>query len=80
MHNYRIENKYERGEAAYGVVTSRCRRGAYIDLDNGEYAFCFDGACLREGTRIICSVKRPSTDHNRVIVRLDSVCSVFDAA
>lgn len=78
MPNSYTENKLERGDAVYGVVTSRCRKGAYIDLDNGEYAFCVDGACLREGTRIICSVKKPSTDHDRVIVRLDNVCSVFD--
>lgn len=80
MLNNCTEKKYERGDAAYGVVTSRCSKGAYIDLDNGEYAFCIDGSGFREGTRIICSIKKPSMDHNRVIVKLDNVCGVFEAA
>lgn len=73
-----MEFNYGCGDASYGVITSRCRKGSFVKLSNDESAFC-PGTCnLPNGTKIICSIIRPSTD--RYIVRLDSVCSVFEAA
>lgn len=74
--------KYERDDACYGLVSSRCRKGAYVLLDNGEMAFCYEAGNLFPGTKIICSVKRSASEsqNGRCLVKMDSVCDLYDVA
>jgi hypothetical protein len=71
---------YEKYDAAYGIVTSRCKSGAFIELDNGEAAFCYTAANVSADTKIICTILRPAYDGKRCLVSLDSVCSCYEVA
>ena len=70
-HNYQA---YEKGDACYGVVSSRLKNGAYLHLDNDEIAFSYKAGNLREGTKVICSIITSATNERRALVEIDSVC------
>ena len=72
--------KYEKGDACYGVVASCCRRGAFLELDNGESAFANGVGNLRQNTKVICTVKKPAANGLRTLVQLDSVCNLYEVA
>ena len=71
--------RYERGDGAYGVVSGRCKKGAYIELDNGEGAFAFNAGNVRSNAKVICTVVRPARDGQRCLVSLESVCGSLEA-
>ena len=68
------------GDVTYGKVTSRDRRGAYVELDNGEGAFSFNAGNVPIDTKILCVVTRETRGNRRCIVKLESVCGLFDVA
>lgn len=68
-----ITAKYEPWEGCYGIVTGRCRAGAFLELDNGEEAFAFKFGNLFPGTKVLCTVKRIATEEKRTLVSIDSV-------
>ncbi len=68
---------YEKGDEIFGTITSRCNSGAFVDLNNGELAFCLGASNLRPATPIICSVISSAKKNERILVKLDSVCDVF---
>ncbi len=72
--------RYERGDACYGTVGSRCRSGAFLELDNGELAFARGAGNLRKNTKVICTVKKPASNGYRTLVQLDSVCGLYEVA
>ncbi len=72
--------KLQKFDSAYGVVTSHNSKGAYVELDNGEVAFCFSAGNVPINRRIICSVRRPATDERHCLVKLESVCDCYEAA
>ena len=71
--------RYERGDGAYGVVIGRCRKGAYLELDNGESAFSRNAGNVPNNSKVICTVVRPADGRRRCLVQLDSVCGSLEA-
>ena len=69
---------YEKGDAAYGIVSSHDRRGAYIELDNGQMAYSFNAGNVRNNTRVICTVTKSAWDGHYCIAKLDSVCGIYE--
>lgn len=65
-------NTYEAFDACYGTVTGRSNSGAYLQMDNGQEAFSYKFANLREGTKVLCTVLRPATERKRTLVSIDS--------
>ncbi len=49
---------YERLDSCYGNVNSVCCSGAFLTLDNGESAFCYNAGSVQVGTKIICTVMK----------------------
>lgn len=70
-----MNTKYERFDGCRGKITSRCQKGAYIELDNGEGAFSFKCANLLPGTEVLCTILRNTIDNKRILVSVDSVLS-----
>lgn len=68
-----VLTKYEPLEGCYGIITGRCRSGAFLQLDNGEEAFAFKFANLFPGTKVLCTVKRAANEEKRTLVAIDSV-------
>ena len=66
---------YERFDSCHGVVTGRCKTGAFLTLDNGETAFANKFASLYPGTRVLCSIQRLAEVDRFAGVSLDSVLS-----
>ena len=66
------KNGYERYDACYGKVNSVCRAGAFVILDDGETAFCYNAAGLPLGTKIICTVLKDAREGKRMLVGMDS--------
>lgn len=71
---------YERFDGCYGEVTSRCKAGAYLMLDNGQRAFAYRFASLLPGTKVLCTVLKMPTDEKRMLVSIDSVGGHSSAA
>lgn len=65
--------KYERYDECYGRVTSRCRSGAFVELDNGESAFAYKYANLVPGSKVICSILKPAAENLRTMVSITTV-------
>lgn len=68
---------YERFDACNAEITSRCQKGAFLLLDNGERAFAYRYANLRPGTKVLCTVLKPA--HGNLLTRV-SVDSVVEYA
>ena len=64
---------YERFDGCYGTVISRCLKGAYLELDNGEQAFAYKFANLFPGTKVLCTVLKRAAEGRRMLVSIDSV-------
>ena len=64
---------YEVHEGCYGTVVGRCRKGAYLTLDNGETAFAYEFANLWNGTKVLCTVRRLANGDRLKLVSIDSV-------
>lgn len=75
-----MANSYEKYDGCYGVVTSCCGKGAFLDLDNGEQAFAYKFTNLYKGTRVLCTVLRLATEGRRMLVSIDSVAEYALAA
>ena len=71
--------EYIKGDCCYATVTSRDRRGSYLELDNGQRAFARGVGNLQNGTKILCTITRPAVEGKRAIARLDSICSLYEA-
>lgn len=65
---------YERFDGCFGVITSRCQKGAYLTLDNGEEAFAYKFANLRVGTKVLCTVMKLPVENRKTLVSIDHVC------
>lgn len=65
--------KYEKYDGCYGVVTSKCGKGIFLDLDNGQQGFAYGFFGLHIGTEVICTVLRPEDERRRVLVSVDAV-------
>ncbi len=72
--------RYERNESAYGIVSSRSRRGAFISLENEEVGFCPEAGNIPTGTKVIVTVRRPAMEGKRCILGLDSVYGLYETA
>lgn len=64
---------YERFDSAFGVVTGRCGKGAFLTLDNGELAFAYKFSSLLPGTKVLCSIQKPAQGELFTRVSVDSV-------
>lgn len=71
---------YEVLDGCYGTVVGRCRKGAFLTLDNGEDAFAYKFANLWPGTRVLCTVLRLADEGRRKLVSIDSVAHYPAAA
>ncbi len=74
-----IDMGYERFDGCYGTVTSRCFRGAYLELDNREQAFAYKFANLFPGTKVLCTVLKQAAEGRRMLVSIDSVLPLVPA-
>lgn len=63
---------YEAFDACYGTVMARNSCGAYLQLDNGQEAFSYSFANLKEGTKVLCTVLRSATEDKKTLVSIDS--------
>lgn len=74
-------NGYEPLDECFGIVECCSRSGAYLHLDNGTPAFAYGTANLREGIKVLCTVKKPARGDLRMTVTVDSVLwDEYDAA
>lgn len=64
---------YEVLDGCYGTVVGSCRKGAFLQLDNGEDAFAYKFANLWPGTKVLCTVRRLAEEGKRMLVTIDSV-------
>ncbi len=71
---------YEVFDECYGVITGRCRKGAFIQLENGQEAFAYRYANLRPGSEVICAVQRPPREGLRMLVTVSHICRYAEAA
>lgn len=71
--NQDVKTKYELFDGCYGVVTERCRAGAYLQLDDGEEAFAYRFGNLFPGTKVLCTVLREAKEARRMLVSVDAV-------
>lgn len=71
--NQDIKAKYEPFDGCYGIITERCRAGAYLQLDNGEEAFAYRFGNLFPGTKVLCTVLKEAKEEKRMLVSIDSV-------
>lgn len=65
---------YERLDSCYGIVNSVCRSGAFLTLDNGQSAFCYNAGSVPVGTKIVCTVMKLARkeEGKRMLVSMDS--------
>lgn len=63
---------YEAFDACYGTVIAKNNYGAYLQLDNGQEAFSYKFANLKDGTKVLCTVLHPATEDKSVLVSIDS--------
>lgn len=68
-----MKGTYERFEECIGEVTSRCQKGVFLLLDNGERAFAYQFGNLVAGTKVLCTILKPATDNLLTQVTVDSV-------
>lgn len=68
-----VSKGYERFDGCYGTVVSRCFKGAYLELDNGEKAFAYKFANLFPGTKVLCTVLKQASENRKMLVSIDSV-------
>ena len=66
---------YERFDSCYAVVTSRCNKGAFLRLDNGEEAFAYRFGNLFPDSEVLCTVLKPADGYKKMLVSIDSVIS-----
>lgn len=71
---------YEVLDGCYGIVKNRCRKGAFLVLDNGEQAFAYKFGNLLPGTQVLCTVRRLANGDQHMLVTIDSVCYRLTAA
>lgn len=71
---------YEVLDGCYGTVVGRCRKGAFLTLDNGEDAFAYKFGNLWPGTKVLCTVLRLAHEGRRKLVSIDSVVHDLAAA
>lgn len=64
---------YERWDSCRAEVTSRCERGVFLTLDNGESAFASKFGNLKAGAKVLCSIITPSEGTKRAKVIIESV-------
>lgn len=67
-----VDNKLRIRDEVYGVVTSICRKGIFLELENGQSAFAYFGG-LEVGDTVLCSLLRKATDTRKMLVAIDSV-------
>jgi len=69
-----MEVGYERLDSCYGIVNSVCCSGAFLILDNGQFAFCYNAGSVPVGTKIICSVMKLAREEEgkHMLVSMDS--------
>ena len=65
---------YDVFDGCFGTVKSCCKKGAFLDLDNGELAFAYSFGNLVPGTKVLCTVRRMARGELRKLVTIDSVC------
>lgn len=70
---------YERFDGCYGTVVSRCFKGAYLELDNGEQAFAYKFANLFPGTKVLCTVLKQATEGKKYWFPLIPFCNSFQS-
>ena len=63
-------------DSVYGVVSGECKNGLFLLLENGQKAFAAYSK-LSPGTRVLCTVFKPSCSKRKVTVAIDAV---LDAA
>lgn len=73
-----ISTKYEALDGCYGKVVGTCQKGAFLTLDNGEPAFAYKFANLRQGAVVLCTVRRMADGDKRMLVTIDSVVKHSD--
>lgn len=78
--NRDAHTEYEVFDECYGVITGRCGKGAFIQLENGEEAFAYRYANLRPGSEVICAVQRLPREGLRTLVTVSHVCRYAEAA
>lgn len=64
---------YNVWDGCYATVIDRCRKGAYLKLDNGEDAFAFQFANLLPGSKVLCTVQKEARENRLKQVSIDSV-------
>lgn len=75
---------YTRGDSCYAIITSRDRKGSYLELDNGQGGYAYGVVNLKSGTKILCTITRAAipaekpTARTRVLARLDSICDLYE--
>ena len=72
-------NEYEKGDCCYATVVGHNSKGSYLELDNGQGAFAYNAANLRNGTKIICTIARGADAERKALAKLDSICFLYDA-
>ena len=65
--------RYEELDSCYGVITGRCKHGAFIKLDNNEEAFAFAYSNLVPGTVVLCSILKKEREGKKKLVAIESV-------
>lgn len=73
-----MRKEYEKGDCCYATITSRNSKGTYLELDNGQSAFAYNAANLRNGVKILCTIVKPATMEKYILVRMDSICDLYD--
>lgn len=79
-----LTDGYTKGDCCYATVTSRDRKGSYLELDNGQDAYAYGVANLKSGTKILCTITRAAiagekpTARMRVLAKLDSICDLYE--
>lgn len=68
-----MTNEYSKYDSCYGHITGRCQSGAYLTLDNGQLAFAYRMAGLRNGTKVFCSVMKKAAEGRRMLVNVEGV-------
>lgn len=69
---YEYQDSLDLKDCLYGCVTSRCKKGVFLTLENGEDAFAYFGG-LNPGDRALCTVLKKPTERWRALVTIDSV-------
>lgn len=69
--------KYERYDGCCGEVTSRCKTGVFLKLDNGESGFAHNMRNLPIGAKIIGQILRPADSERRAQVFIESSMECF---